>query len=79
MTGYTSKKAMSADRFVQPLDEADREELVAYLTDSDYDYIMNEDGGLELLESYLRSGFKGYDSFTDAELVTEYKQREEMK
>lgn len=79
MTGFQSKRAMSADRFAQPLDEADRQELVDYLADSDYDYIMNEDGGLELLDSYLRSGFKGYDSFTDAELITEYKQREEMK
>ena len=79
MTGFQSKRAMSADRFAQPLDEADREELVSYLADSDYDYIMNEDGGPELLDSYLRSGFKGYDSFTDIELITEYKQREEMK
>lgn len=79
MTGFQSKRAMSADRFAQPLDEADREELVSYLADSDYDYIMNEGGGPELLDSYLRSGFKGYDSFTDIELITEYQQREEMK
>jgi hypothetical protein len=79
MTGFQTKRAMSADRFAQPLDKADREELVSYLADSDYDYIMNEDGGLELLDSYLRQGFKGYDNFTDIELITEYKQREEMK
>jgi hypothetical protein len=79
MTGFQTKRAMSADRFAGPLDEADREELVSYLADSDYDYIMECDGGLELLDSYLRQGFKGYDSFSDAELITEYKQRKEME
>lgn len=62
-----------------PLDEADREELVTYLADSDYDYIMECDGGLELLDSYLRNGFVGYDAYTDAELIAEYLQRKEME
>jgi hypothetical protein len=70
---------MVMKNFTQPLDEADREELVSYLADGDYDYIMNEDGGPELLDSYLRSGFIGYDAYTDIELITEYQQREEMK
>jgi hypothetical protein len=61
------------------LDEADREELVTYLADSDFDYIMETDGGLELLDSYLRNGFKGYDAYTMEELVVEYKQRKEME
>jgi len=65
--------------FVQPLDEAAREELVSYLADGDYDYIMNEDGGPELLDSYLHQGFVGYNAYTDIELITEYQQREEMK
>jgi hypothetical protein len=62
-----------------PLDEVDREELVTYLSDSDFEYIMQEDTGLELLDSYLRDGFKGYAQFTDAELIVEYKQRKEME
>jgi hypothetical protein len=58
--------------------ELDREEMVAYLCESDFQYIMHEDGGLELLDSYLRLGFKGYDAYTPEELVVEYKQRKEM-
>lgn len=58
--------------------ELDREEMVAYLCESDFQYIMHEDGGLELLDSYLRLGFKGYDAYTDAELKVEFEQRKEM-
>jgi hypothetical protein len=70
MTGYNSKKAMNA--------ELAREEMVAYLCESDFQYIMHSDGGLELLDSYLRDGFKGYDAYTQTELEVEYAQRKEM-
>jgi hypothetical protein len=40
---------------------------------------MHEDGGMELLDSYLRDGFKGYDAYTQEELIVEYAQRKEME
>lgn len=56
-----------------------RDEMIDYLADSDFDYIMDGDGlGAELLDSYLRNGFKGYEAYTDAELKTEYEQRKEI-
>jgi len=59
--------------------EFDREQAIEYLSQSDYDYIINgHEGGLELLWSYLEVGFKGYQSFTDEELKTEVAQRKEM-
>ena len=57
----------------------DREEMIAFLVDSDYHYIMQADGGLELLDSYLSFGFKGYQNFTDAELIAEVSQRKEIE
>jgi hypothetical protein len=58
----------------------DREEMIDYLTDSDFDYIQNgSGGGLELLRSYIEDGFKGYGNFTDEELVAEVSQRKEME
>jgi hypothetical protein len=57
-----------------------RDEMIDYLADSDFDYIMNGDGlGAELLDSYLRSGFVGYEAYTDRELIAEMAQRKEMK
>ena len=57
-----------------------REEMIDYLCDSDFDYIMNGDGlGAELLDSYIRNGFVGYEAYTDAELLVECKQRKEME
>lgn len=73
MTGFQSKRAMGADKFLP-----NRDEMVDYLADSDFDYIM-EGTGAELLDSYLRTGFKGYDAYTDTELEAEYIQRKEMK
>lgn len=71
MTGYQSKKAMTRAL-------PSRDEMVDYLADSDFDYIM-EGTGAELLDSYLRNGFKGYEAYTDTELKAEYLQRKEMK
>ena len=58
---------------------ADREEMIDFLSNSDYDYIMQTDGGIELLRSYIEDGFKGYSNFTDAELVAEVKERKWME
>lgn len=57
----------------------DREEMIAYLVESDYRYIMECANGPELLDSYLDFGFKGYRNFTDDELRAEYAQRKEMQ
>lgn len=57
----------------------DREVAIGFLTDSDYHYIMQTEGGLELLNSYLQFGFKGYENFTDEELKAEIKEREWME
>lgn len=69
-----SKKASANDKLM-----LDREEMVAYLCESDFQYIMHEDSGMELLDSYLRNGFKGYDAYTQTELEVEYAQRKEME
>jgi hypothetical protein len=74
MTGFTSKKAMAADK------QFDREEAVDYLTESDFQYIINGDGmGLELLRTYLEDGFTGYGNFTDEELKAEVTERKWME
>ena len=57
----------------------DREEMIDFLIESDYNYIMECANGPELLDSYLGFGFKGYRNYTDAELVAEYSQRKEME
>ena len=74
MPGYTSKKAMAEDK------QFDREEAVDYLTESDFQYIINGDGmGLELLRTYLEDGFTGYGNFTDEELKAEVTERKWME
>ena len=57
----------------------DREDMIAYLVESDYRYIMECANGPELLDSYLDFGFKGYRNFTDAELREEVAQRKEIE
>jgi hypothetical protein len=54
-----------------------RDEMIDYLADSDFDFIMGGSGA-ELLDSYLRNGFKGYEAYTDAELQVEVEQRKAM-
>lgn len=73
MTGFQSKRAMAEDKLFN------RDEAEQFLVDDDFDYIMQQDTGLELLRDYLLLGFKGYANFTDAELVAEIKERNEMK
>jgi hypothetical protein len=57
----------------------DREEMIDYLIDSDFRYIMECANGPELLDSYLGFGFKGYQNFTDDELRYEVAQRKEIE
>lgn len=72
MTGFTSKKASTTDKLF------DRDAAEQTLVDSDFEYIMQTDNGLELLRDYLLVGFKGYMNFTDAELAAEIKERKQM-
>lgn len=74
MTGFQTKKDMAMSKLF------DREEAIDYLTESDFQYIINGDGmGLELLRTYLEDGFKGYSNFEDEELVAEVKERKWME
>jgi hypothetical protein len=57
----------------------DRDEMIHYLSESDFKYITETDGGLELLDSYIQFGFKGYENYTDEELAAEYTQRKEIE
>lgn len=56
-----------------------REEMIDFLADSDYNYIMQEDGGVELLRDILDMGFKGYRHMLDSELAVEVEQRKLMQ
>lgn len=74
MSGFKSKKDMAMDKTF------DREEAIDYLTESDFQYIINGDGmGLELLRTYLEDGFTGYGNFSDEELVAEVTERKWME
>lgn len=61
--------AIDWDNFVYP----DREGMIDWLCNNDEEYIMLNENGPELLQSYLRVGFKGYMEFTDEELRNEYR------
>ena len=59
--------------------EADREVAIEYLCERDFDFINEGDGaGLELLDSILKDGFKGYGNYTDRELNEAIAERKEM-
>jgi hypothetical protein len=46
--------------------QADREAAIRWLCQKDFEFINSGDGaGLELLDSILDSGFKGYGNYTD--------------
>ena len=54
-----------------------REKAIESLLDNDRDYVLNSDGcGLEWLEMLLRTGFDGYQNYTDHELVQECLERD---
>ena len=52
-----------------------REEMQEKLEDQDFEYIMNKDGGVEMLRSILQYGFLGYSNYTDKELELELAER----
>lgn len=57
-----------------------REEAIQYLCQKDFEYINSSDGaGLELLDSILADGFKGYGNYTDEELNSAVMERKEME
>ena len=60
--------------------EADREVAIEYLCERDFDFINEGDGaGLELLDSILKDGFKGYGNYTDREFNEAIAERKEME
>jgi hypothetical protein len=74
MTGFQSKRDAAMDKTF------DREQAIDYLTESDFQYIMEGDGcGLELLRAYIEDGFKGYANFEDEELMAEVIERKWME
>ena len=52
-----------------------RNEMQELLEEDDFRYIMNEDGGLEMLRTMLADGFSGYNNFTEQMLLDEIKGR----
>ena len=61
--------------------QADREAAIRWLCQKDFDFIINENNGagLELLDSILDSGFKGYGNYTDKELTDAIVERKEIE
>jgi len=60
--------------------EADREAAIQWLCQKDFEFINEGDGaGLELLDSILENGFKGYGNYTDRELNEAIAERKEME
>jgi len=53
---------------------------IQYLCQKDFEFINEGDGaGLELLDSILENGFKGYINYTDRELNDAIAERKEME
>lgn len=52
----------------------DRDKAIGELVGNDVDTIKNDDGWY--LSSILHSGFKGYDNYTDEELMQELAERD---
>jgi hypothetical protein len=60
--------------------EANREAAIQWLAQKDFEFINSGDGaGLELLDSILADGFKGYGNYTDQELNEAMAERKEME
>jgi hypothetical protein len=60
--------------------KADREAAVKWLVNKDFEFINEGDGaGLEMLDSILENGFKGYGNYTDEELNEIIAERKEME
>lgn len=75
MTGYQSKKAVASAK----QEEEEKFALQEQLEDQDFEYIMNADGGVEMLRSILQYGFLGYSNYTLAELRAELAERNALK
>lgn len=56
-----------------------RDEMIDYLVDSDYHFVMENSNGPGLLDDYIRFGFKGYLNFSDEELKVEYQTRKQIE
>ena len=56
-----------------------REEMMDELEEQDFQYIMNKDGGVEMLRTILAYGFLGYTNYTDKELELELEERRALK
>lgn len=56
-----------------------REEMIDELEEQDFQYIMNKDGGVEMLRTILFYGFLGYSNYTDKELELELAERNALK
>ena len=72
MTGFQSKKAMAEDKLF------DREAAIDELEEQDFQYIMTQDGGVEMLRSILSYGFIGYTNYTLEELKLELNERKAL-
>ena len=60
--------------------KADREVAIQWLCQKDFEFITEGDGaGLELLDSILADGFKGYGNYSDKELNEAIAERKEME
>lgn len=60
--------------------QADREAAIQWLCQKDFEFINEGDGaGLELLDSILENGFKGYINYTDQELNDAIAERKEVE
>ena len=59
---------------IKPINEMTREELIDVLVDESIYYLRNEMHyqDTNVLDSYLRGGFKGFENFSMEELVEEY-------
>ena len=58
----------------------DREVAIQWLCQKDFEFINEGDGaGLELLDSILDSGFKGYGNYSDRELNDAIAEKKEME
>ena len=75
MTGFQSKQAVAEAKLV----EQEKFDLQEQLEEQDFQYIMNKDGGVEMLRSILQYGFLGYSNFTLEELRAELKERNWME
>ena len=73
MTGFQSKRASAEAK------SFDRNAAEQFLVEDDYQYIMQRHSGHDYLRDILLIGCKGYCDYTDAELIAELKQRNEMK